>query len=333
MQVPAHHDHAGIGAPPAVLVQFVRFWSGRHLYTAQPTPKLRWYVALWATAVGIGYFCALAAGVIIAASNGQAIENQVAEFVSTQSALKVIILTVIVAPFWEETAFRLPMSGVPWTMAVGGSFFAVLAIPSIFGFSTTPWLDQADTAAWIELLTLGAQLLCVAAIIFFATTRMRRNRGVDAQSEPSSRTHFTRFTTDVVPPRNLPRWTASVIFTVVFAAAHLSNFSDISAMTPVLVIPQLLLGAVIMFARVNHSWWLGLGIHAVNNLMVIGVALLTRQGEAIALAGGLGFLSLIGLACIASIMFLVVDYSDAAARTRSLVVPGGPAATGGEVVP
>ena len=48
---------------------------------------------------------------------------------------------------------------------------------------------------------------------------------------------------------------------------------------------------------------------------------------------GLGFLSLIGLACIASIMFLVVDYSDAAARTRSLVVPGGPAATGGEVVP
>lgn len=296
----------GPEASVPALAQFWRFWSGNHPFEPQPSPALPWYAALWLAALGIGYFAAAIGFSVVTALNGSPPENAVNDFVDTNSVFTVVLLAGLIGPAWEELAFRLPVSGAGWTVALGGSCLIVLSLPALLDVSATWWLSdsaprwQHQAATLAEITVLGGLLWVVAGVL----GRPKNGQSREDDKRPNSRM----------------KWVAAIGLTVMFACAHLTNFGEINALTPILVVPQLLLGSVIMFARVNRSWWLGLGIHSANNLLAISVPLLARLGGGFEVVAPLGFLVVIALGSIGSITALSLNLLQ---RPRTIAASSG----------
>lgn len=271
-----------------VLGSFVNFYRGRETFERDRTISPFWYVALASVGLGIGYVVAIVVSLVSVAISGEPVENAVADFVSEQPWWLVLILTVVVAPLWEETAFRLPVSFVPWTTAVGGSVLLVVGIPGILGVSSTWFVDDRVSPS-VAMLIAGIELVAVGTIIYVGMRAWFLHR----------------------PPgpsvRHRVQHVAIIVLTITFALAHLTNYPELNALTPALVTPQLLLGAVIMFARVKGSWWIGAGLHAVNNLLAVSVALIAATSERMQVLAAMGLLGVVGLATVASGLALALN--------------------------
>jgi hypothetical protein len=270
------------------LLQFWRFWTGRHPFSVQQSPSLPWYAALWLAALGVGYAVAIVGAIAVTAVDGSPPDNSVATFLTNNSATTVLLLAVVLAPIWEELAFRLPVSGAPWTVAVGGSLLFAFSLPALAGVSPTGWLGD-EAPSWVHLAAALGEMLVLGAALWGITMVCRRRF-------PGRR-----------PGHHPFKLMAAIVLTALFAIAHLSNFGEVTTLTPMLVVPQLLLGLVIMFARVNHSWWLGLGIHGANNLLAVSVGLAGRGGTTAQAIAAMFFLMLVGGGAVVSISALLID--------------------------
>lgn len=295
--------------PPGVAQQFLQFWLGRQPWRPTGRPRVWWYLTLWWTALGAGLAVAVMGSIIAALAGSHPNKNAVADLVTTSSAPKVVLLAVVIAPLWEETAFRLPVSATPWTTALGCSVLLLVVGPGVMNLSPT-WFLGRGTAQWVRV-GVGAGEVIIAFALLWAVFAAVRRRRPGRSTEVGSANHRWRLV-------------AMAGLTVGFAAAHLANFAHITSLTPVMVVPQLLLGSVLMFARVNLSWWAGVAIHAANNLVSVGAALAVRNGGAASVLGGLVFLGFIALTTIGSVTALVWNAIEPTRDTPAPAPTGGP---------
>jgi len=69
------------------------------------------------------------------------------------------------------------------------------------------------------------------------------------------------------------------LFTIIFAAIHLSNFgAEVPFyLMPILVLPQFILGIMLGYIRVGWGFWYGVLFHALHNGILLGVATLAEN--------------------------------------------------------
>lgn len=155
------------------------------------------------------------------------------------------IESVVIAPIWEETAFRLAFSTtLPILIATsrtstvaGGLACFILLFASFAGFG----LLGFNILGLCYLISLISTL----PIIFYA-----------------------------VKGRSVPRkiWiTAAIVSTVMFALAHLNNYalSSYSPASLLLIFPQLLGGMVFCYATIRHGLRVSILAHMISNGLLI----------------------------------------------------------------
>jgi hypothetical protein len=149
---------------------------------------------------------------------------------------------IVILPLGEEIAFRCWLSGRAGHMLASLIFIVSLTILVFSGSQPHPILVLGDLVI-TALLAWGA--------VFWL--RHRQAMGFFAR-------HFAWF------------YFAS---SVVFALAHLSNYSQIPVLILLpLVVPQLLVGLVLGYARVTYGLWSDMLLHMIHNGLLIGLVVL-----------------------------------------------------------
>lgn len=69
------------------------------------------------------------------------------------------------------------------------------------------------------------------------------------------------------------------LFTTIFAIIHISNFGATVPfyLTPILVLPQFILGIMLGYIRVGWGFWYGVLFHALHNGILLSVAVLAER--------------------------------------------------------
>jgi len=151
---------------------------------------------------------------------------------------------VVVLPMAEEMVFRSWLSGRPGHVTAAIALLVGVAIPVISGPQGHP------------VLVLGS--LAIAAVVAIGLAVWLRKRA----SLPFFSHHFAWF------------YFAS---SLVFALAHLSNYSQIAVLSLLpLVVPQLLVGLILGYARVSYGLWSDMLLHMMHNGLLIGLVVLQR---------------------------------------------------------
>lgn len=156
-----------------------------------------------------------------------------------QQNLALFSLAVIAAPLIEEMLFRFPLKYRRGAIALSMICFATLSanILQLTGVS----IEQATLMSVI--------LIAVLSIILYF-----RLRGENQLDNFSNRYYPYLF------------YAAALLF----AFAHVFNYelaSDQMWMTPILVLPQMLLGLMLGFLRVKYGLWASIMAHAMNNFI------------------------------------------------------------------
>lgn len=157
-----------------------------------------------------------------------------------------LALIVIGAPIGEEIVFRSWLSGRP------GHVLA--AIISVVG-----GLVLAVVGAEASSKSLGPIVLVVTLIAAILAIVLLRKR----------------------PAMRWFAWAFPFFFyasTIGFSLMHLANFEagDMHVLLP-LVLPQLILGSMLGYLRVNYGLWANILLHALHNSLAIGVVLLATH--------------------------------------------------------
>ncbi|MEZ5382820.1 MAG: CPBP family glutamic-type intramembrane protease [Microthrixaceae bacterium] len=259
---------------------YLRFWGGRASYLPTTRPAARWFLALWGLSLSVAYATSVVVTMLVVAAGGDQPENAVGDLVENGSVLGVLLTAVVLAPLLEEVAFRLPMSLRPWHVAIGAGAFVSLFLPGMLGVSPGQWLVGATNQAAASLVELG---FGVAVAVGLGVTL----------------SHLTPLGRSDHPLRISPRvrYAVVAVLTTVFAGAHLGNFAEFTWFLPAFIIPQVLVGMVLAYVRVTRSWWMGVGVHGLNNGVAVGFALSTRAAtsDAAQTLFGLGFLAMVSL--------------------------------------
>lgn len=152
--------------------------------------------------------------------------------------LALLVLTIAVLPPLEEIVFRGWLAGKPWQLfALGVVALAGIALGAAQVFGT-------------DLLVLGVVVLAVVALV--AGTVVLRRR------------------------QDAPRWfTANFHWffwgsTLIFAAAHYSNYKEMSLAHLPVVLPQLWSGLVFGFTRLRFGILRSMALHMASNAFVLG---------------------------------------------------------------
>jgi len=155
-----------------------------------------------------------------------------------------LVAIIAILPIGEEIAFRCWLSGRAGHVVASSAFIVGVTILVISGPQPHPVLVLGDllitaTVAWSAVFWLRHR----AAMGFF-------------------KRHFAAF------------YFAS---SLVFALAHLSNYSQIPVLILLpLVIPQLLVGLVLGYARVTYGLWSDIMLHIMHNGVLIGLVVLGK---------------------------------------------------------
>jgi membrane protease YdiL (CAAX protease family) len=156
----------------------------------------------------------------------------------------ILALVVVILPIGEEIAFRCWLSGRAGHVLASLVFIACLAIVVISGPQAHP------------VLVMGA--LLVAAVAGLAAVFWLRHRpamGFFAR-------HFAWF------------YFAGAL---AFALAHLTNYSaGAGPVLLLLVVPQLLIGLILGYARVTYGLWSDMLLHMMHNGTLIGLVVLQK---------------------------------------------------------
>jgi len=160
-----------------------------------------------------------------------------------------IVFAVLVGPLLEEIAFRLAMRFRLRTVLIGVTAFVIYmtqAASQLFGPENSQGLLILGIGATVALL--GFVLLCV-----------KRQNAVKAWWT----NHFP--------------W-VFYIFSIAFALIHIFNFEEfplkVILLTPIITLPQLILGLGMGYLRMRFGFWYGYLFHVLNNAFAVTVFLL-----------------------------------------------------------
>lgn len=149
-----------------------------------------------------------------------------------------ILLGVLVVPPIEEVVFRL------WLRVNRGALFAVAFLVLFVGVLLLP------------VSNLGAVVLIALSVLILVATLM----GYDANIEQMVAHHFGFF------------FYGS---TVLFALVHITNFTPLSTLTllftPLLVLPQFVVGTMLGYIRVRYGIGYSILFHVVVNAVLFAI--------------------------------------------------------------
>lgn len=290
----------------SVVGDYLRFWRGTAAYRPSATPTTWWFLPLWGFSLTLAYASSVFFTIIVTAAGGETPDNAVGELVQSGPVLTLILTAVVVAPLIEEVAFRLPMSLRPWHVAGGIGVLSVMFVPSLFGVSLGQGIAGEDSPAVAALV----ELALLVGIIGLLGLILRRLLPRERTSGPA-----------LVPPR--ARYAVIVALTLLFAGAHLGNFSELTWFLPAFILPQLLVGMVLAYVRVVRAWWLAVAVHALNNAVAVGFGLIGRSatGETAQALAGLAILGAIAMIGLASSVALGVNAYLTWSRNNDLPAP------------
>ncbi len=179
--------------------------------------------------------------------------NRLDDVSSAHERLVLLVLAGLVAPLWEETAFRLPLAPFHWARALPS-----LALLSFLLSTETP---HALRPLWWGVFGLGAGLVLPT----ISNPQRREQAGL------WWRRHF--------------RW-AVLLSIVGFGFAHAGNYRfphhspSAFLFVPLLVLPQLVAGALLAYVRLKLGYWFGVLLHASVNTFLVGLSLLAPDPHA-----------------------------------------------------
>lgn len=157
-----------------------------------------------------------------------------------------LTIIIVAAPLAEELVFRCWLSGRPGHIAAIAALLAGVAIPIISGPQGHP------------VLVLGS--ICIAVTVAFGLALwLRRHPPL-----PWFTRHFGWF------------YAAAALL---FALAHLTNYSQGAALILLpLVVPQLLVGLILGYARVTYGLWSDMLLHMLHNGLLISLVVMQQHG-------------------------------------------------------
>lgn len=217
----------------------------RHPSTVVPhwgRPWAAWWCVVRLYAIGM----VLAGSVVAVGVRASGVVNKIDQMESPKQRLMLLVLAGVIAPLWEETAFRLPLAPFHWARALPS-----LALLSLLG---------SEVPAEVRYVWFGA--LIVGAALVLATTFLAGWRETLSQWWGS---HF--------------RWVLA-LSVVGFGFAHGGNYifphhgPGWFAVIPLLVLPQLIAGALLAYVRLRLGFWFGVLLHASVNTALVGASLL-----------------------------------------------------------
>jgi membrane protease YdiL (CAAX protease family) len=151
---------------------------------------------------------------------------------------------VVFAPIAEELVFRSWMSGRPGHVTAAIALLVGVAVPIVSGPQGHP------------VLVFGSLLIAVA-VAFGLLVWLRKHPPF-----PWFARHFAWF------------YAAG---TVLFALAHLTNYSEGAALILLpLIVPQLLVGLILGYVRVTYGLWSDMLLHMLHNGLLIGLVVLQK---------------------------------------------------------
>ena len=213
-----------------------------------PRTEQPWKV--WTRVVGLYLIGMMFAGIVASfgaqVSGATNVLDEMRKNASTlEGRLTLLALAGILAPLWEETAFRLPLA--PFNAA------RLLPALALIGVLMVP--SKSPPVQWLIAVPLVvAALVCVPALV---------SKSWNARVAAWWSEHF--------------RWILALSI-LGFGFAHASNY-EFSAqkpgslgLIPLLVMPQLIAGVLLAYARLKLGFWFGVLLHSgVNTVLMLAV--------------------------------------------------------------
>lgn len=151
----------------------------------------------------------------------------------------IFLLAVILAPVAEELVFRFPLKYRRGALFLGSLFLCMLVYGLLLNFPLDP--SQAS------YITIGFGIACMVFILL-------NNKSDQTLSRSANRLFPYIFYTTAI----------------LFAFAHILNYNlpaEKWFLSPILVLPQFLLGLVLGFVRIKYGLWASILVHAMNNFI------------------------------------------------------------------
>jgi len=190
------------------------------------------------------------AGPLLMLAGVDDLTHKISDLESEISTTALFFLAVILAPLLEELVFRFPLR-----YRRGAIFLLVLCI-SMISF----YVFQNTFSQKINATISGT--IAIMGIIFIGTL-----------SNKSGLERISQFLKDYYP------W-IFYMTAMMFAFAHIFNYDlpdDRWYLTPILVLPQLILGLFLGYVRLRYGIWASILMHAMNNFIPM-MALVAAKG-------------------------------------------------------
>lgn len=187
-------------------------------------------------------------GGLISSVEGELPDNAVDALARTSPAM-FLFIGIMVAPIWEEIAFR------SW---LGGPRACLLGLPLLAGVAA---LLAGANAGLDQVVTMG--MAAGLAVMVLALSRQYNSRSPQAQDESRSVLFPAAFYGSVI----------------IFGLMHLSNYDGgISSWVMVLtILPQILVGMVLGYVRMRFGLIAAILFHAAYNATFIGLIFVTQS--------------------------------------------------------
>ncbi|MEM1312299.1 MAG: CPBP family glutamic-type intramembrane protease [Patescibacteria group bacterium] len=180
--------------------------------------------------------------------------NIIIDYLSSTSAWEVILIIVILGPILEELAFRLYLKPYKRSFLIGIYFYLLLLISTLFSYT-----ESLTNAYYLIGSVIFATLIIIGSFIFI------KKVWIEKVIEK-----YFRFLV--------------YLSTITFGLIHITNYENLNQywwLSLLLVLPQLIVGAVLPYVRVRLGFIWSILTHSLYNaiLVIVPLGLLAGPGE------------------------------------------------------
>jgi membrane protease YdiL (CAAX protease family) len=170
-------------------------------------------------------------------------QHALQDLIQQEPLPRVLLLVVLFAPIVEEALFRLPLRYSPLNLAIPAG---LLSVPLAGGL-----LQNLLKQPFVLMIALCFSIVFVVFVVWLCLSRC---------SQKAMRMHFRR---------NLR---ALVFFaSIIFGLVHISNYFDSQVwwLAPLLVLPQITLGFLFAYVRLEYGYLWAVFCHGSHNLLAL----------------------------------------------------------------
>ena len=173
--------------------------------------------------------------------------HKMTQMLEEYSLIVIFALSVILAPVIEEIIFR---GFLRYPLSVVG-----IVLSGLIGIAG--YLKYINSISWIVFGIIAAASIMLSFILY-------NNATLISKLEFYFKKYFG------------VAFYASV---VLFAYLHITNFNEVAYwyLTPLLVLPQFVLGLFLGYVRVRNNLWASMYVHALNNLVPMTLLLFSPE--------------------------------------------------------